>query len=425
MRHVALEWESKKMPERDASAAPPQPMRAGAKAVIAICTTAYFLDGVVHTVMGPLAPSIARGLELSNSELGPIFSANLIGQMFGLILFPLAAARHGHRLIVVLTLTGFGLFQLGSALAQDGQQLFALRLLTGLFLGGALPSCLAMVTAAAPPHRRGFIITVLFTGYGAGCAIAGLVSLLFFLGGWQGAMALTGGLCLLAAGVAARWLREPAVLEEEAAAPGTTPARIALEIVAPRYLLGTIMLWVLFISLLTISYCLNSWLPTLMVQVGRDPALASMSVSIFGLGGILAALGVGALIDRFGPTVVLMTALAVSAGLLFWIGQVLATASVPLLMALLVTAGFFALGAYAGINVVLASYYPHHLRALGIGITKSVGRVGTIIAPVLIGFALDAGMRETVVMSLFAIPALLAAGAIWMIARAQRGMAAT
>ena len=30
------------------------------------------------------------------------------------------------------------------------------------------------------------------------------------------------------------------------------------------------MLWALFISMLTISYCLNSWLPTLLVEVGRD-----------------------------------------------------------------------------------------------------------------------------------------------------------
>ena len=221
-----------------------------------------------------------------------------------------------------------------------------------------------------------------------------------------------------------RWLQEPPVPRGEA--PHEAGAvQIALQLVAPRYLLGTIMLWMLFISLLTISYCLNSWLPTLMVQVGRDQALASMSVSIFGLGGILAALGVGVLIDRLGPTPVLMTALAISAVLLFWIGQVLATASVPVLVILLVAAGFFALGAYAGINVVLASYYPHHLRALGIGLTKSVGRVGTVIAPVLIGFALDAGMRETVVMSLFAAPALLAAGAIWVIARARRDIVGT
>jgi MFS family permease len=387
--------------------------------IVAICSIAYFLDGLVHTVMGPLAPSVARSLSLSNAALGPIFSANLIGQCFGLILFPLAAARYGHRPVVVTTMIGFGLFQLLSGFAQDGQQLFGLRLATGFFLGGALPSCLAMVTAAAPPERRGFTITILFTGYGAGCAIAGLVSLLFAFGGWRMAMILIGGLCLLAALIAWKWLEEPEVPAGETKA-GPGPAGGALALVGRPYLIGTLMLWLLFISMLTISYCLNSWLPILMVQVGRDAALASMSVSIFGLGGIIAALGVGLLIDRFGPTRVLVTSLLVSALLLLLIGQVLATAETWLLILLLVVAGLFALGAYAGINVVLASFYPHQLRALGIGVTKSVGRVGTVIAPVLVGLALSAGMAETTVMSLFAAPAVLAAMSLLVIGATRR-----
>jgi MFS family permease len=390
-------------------------LSAAAVRIVAICSIAYFLDGVVHTVMGPLAPSIAGALRLSNAELGPIFSANLIGQCFGLVLFPLVAARTGHRPVVILTMVGFGLFQLLSGFAQDGQQLFLLRLATGFFLGGSLPSCLAMVTAAAPVERRGFIITILFTGYGAGCAIAGLVSLLFILGGWRMAMILIGAVCLLASLVAWRWLEEPEVpAGENYVKPG--PAGGALSLLGRPYLIGTLMLWLLFISMLTISYCLNSWLPILMVQVGRDPALASMSVSIFGLGGIIAALGVGALIDRFGPTRVLVTSLLASAILLLWLGQVLATAETWLLVLLLVMAGLFGLGAYAGINVVLASFYPHQLRAIGIGITKSVGRVGTVIAPVLIGLALTAGMAETTILSLFAAPAVLAALSLIVIA---------
>lgn len=397
-------------------------LSAAAVRIIAICSIAYFLDGIVHTVMGPLAPSIARALSLSNAELGPIFSANLIGQCFGLVLFPLVAARVGHRPVVIATMVGFGLFQLLSGFAQDGQQLFLLRLATGFFLGGSLPSCLAMVTAAAPVERRGFIITILFTGYGAGCAIAGLVSLLFILGGWRMAMVLIGAVCLLASLVAWRWLEEPAIPAGETAAR-SGPVEGVVSLLGRPYLIGTLMLWLLFISMLTISYCLNSWLPILMVQVGRDPALASMSVSIFGLGGIIAALGVGALIDRFGPTRVLVTSLLTSAALLLWLGQVLATAETWLLVLLLVVAGLFALGAYAGINVVLASFYPHQLRAIGIGITKSVGRVGTVIAPVLIGLALSAGMAETTILSLFAAPAVLAALSLIVIAATRHGKA--
>jgi MFS family permease len=229
---------------------------------------------------------------------------------------------------------------------------------------------------------------------------------------------------MLAAAVAWVWLRVP---ERAAAAPvrdGRGGKPNPLELVSPEYLAGTLALWLLFVAMLTISYCLNSWLPTLLVEVGRDQAFAALSVSIFSLGGIIAALGVGVLIDRFGASRTLVTFLAISTALLLVIGQVLASAPPALLMVLLVLCGFFTLGAYGGVNVVLATFYPDHLRALGIGWTKSVGRVGTLIAPVLIGLGLTAGIAETTVMSLFAAPAAVAAlslVAIAMAARARSG----
>jgi len=66
-----------------------------ATGTIAICTAIYLLDGLIHTILGPLAPDIARSLELSKAELGPIFSSNLIGQCLGLVVFPAIAGRLG------------------------------------------------------------------------------------------------------------------------------------------------------------------------------------------------------------------------------------------------------------------------------------------------------------------------------------------
>jgi MFS family permease len=117
----------------------------------------------------------------------------------------------------------------------------------------------------------------------------------------------------------------------------------------------------------------------------------------------------------------LVTFLGVSTVLLYVIGQTLATASTTVLAVLLAACGFFVLGAYGGINVVLATYYPAAMRATGIGWSKSIGRLGTLIAPVLIGAALSAGMVVTTIMSLFAIPAVLAAASLILIGRIERG----
>ncbi len=392
---------------------------------IAVCTAIYFLDGLIHTILGPLAPDIARSLSLGNAELGPIFSSNLVGQCLGLVVFPALASRFGHRITVALAVAGFALGQTASALADSGTSLFVIRLVTGVFLGGCLPSCLAIVTAQAPAKRRGLSILVLFTGYGLGAAVAGIVAAGFAdHGGWRAAMVAVGGLSFLAAVAAWVWLRDGDTSEAEAEPRETSGPPAALQILGPGYLVGTMMLWLLFIVMLTISYCLNSWLPIMLVEVGHDEAFAALSITIFGFGGAIAALGVGALIDRFGAMPVLIGFLAAAAAFLFAAGQVIATAPQATLAVLLGAAGFFSLGAYGGVNVVLAGFYPDALRATGIGWAKSVGRLGTVIAPIVIGFALAAGLSSTVVMSLFAIPAVLAILALVTISRTRTWRAA-
>jgi MFS family permease len=377
---------------------------------VGVCALVYFLDGLVHTIMGPLAPQVAPALHLSNAELGSVFSANLLGQCVGLVLLPPVAARWSDRWVVGASLAGFGAMQLASAFATGAESLFLLRFATGVFLGGCLPSCLALVTAAAPPQRRGLAITAIFTGYGLGATVAGLVAGAFALwGGWRMAMAAVGAGCLVSALVSLALLADvPRSVEGEGASTQVSP----LALLSARYRIGTLLLWLTFVALLIISYCLSSWLPVLLVQVGRDPAFAALAVSTFQFGGMAAALLFGVLMDRVGTTPVLVSALVLATGLLFAAGLVIETASTAALLALLAASGFFAQGAYGAVNVVLASFYPPRLRSTGIGWAKSVGRIGTFVAPILIGLGLSAGMAQGTVLSWFAAPAALSALAL-------------
>jgi MFS family permease len=310
---------------------------------------------------------------------------------------------------VLLAVAGFGLGQCASALSVGAADLFGWRFITGVFLGGCLPSCLAVVSGVAPRKRRGLAIMLLFTGYGLGATIAGLIAAAFAdAGGWRAAMVVVGIVCIVTALAAWMTLEIPDRVSATDGGESAEGNATVFGILARRYLLSTTMLWLLFVAMLTISYCLNSWLPTLLVEVGRDRTLAAISVSIFSFGGIVAALGVGLLIDRFGAMQTLITFVALSTALLFVVGRVLQSASAEMLLALLGACGFFVLGAYGGVNVVLADSYPDHLRATGIGWAKSVGRIGTVIAPILIGFGLSAGATGATIMSWFALPASLA-----------------
>lgn len=379
--------------------------------LVAICALVYFLDGLVHTIMGPLAPAFAPELRLDSAALGPVFSANLIGQCIGLIAFPPVAAKFGDRWTVGLTLAGFGAAQAATGLADSGDALFWMRLVTGVFLGGCLPSCLAMVTAAAPAHRRGLAITALFTGYGLGATMAGMVAVAFTgFGGWRIAMAAVGLLCLASSVVALLFLRD--VADPDGPGEITQSRANPLALLSRDYWFGTVMLWLVFIAMLTISYCLSSWLPTLLVRLGYDAAFAAVALSIFSFGGIAAALCVGLMIDRFGALRVIVGCLLVSAILFLMTGAFIGASSALGLQALLALCGFFSLGAYGGVNVILASFYPYDLRSTGIGWAKSVGRIGTVAAPILIGLQLQAGIAETWILASFAVPALVASVAL-------------
>jgi MFS family permease len=387
--------------------------------LIGVCSLAFFLDSLIPALMGPLATPIAVSLSLSRPELGAVFSANLVGQCLGLLTIPLLTARLGHRRIILWTTLGFGLSQALTAWVVDRETLVASRLITGIFLGGALPSCLAAVTQGTPPSRRGIATMLLFTAYGLGGAVAGFLASLFVEGGdWRIAFGVTGGACLAAVIVCWRWLEEPP--PESPTWSAEDPAglrRRLVEIVQPPLLSGTLLLWLMFICALTIYYCLSSWLPTLLVDLGRSPRLAAYAIGSYTGGGVVSGLLIGPLIDRYGAHRVLSLFFAVAALLLFVIGQSMGTLTDAPLLALLATCGFFMLGAYGGINVVLAGYYPAELRAVGVGWAKSVSRLGTVLPPIAIGYALAHGIDAETIVTLFALPAALVMAALLVIRR--------
>ena len=384
--------------------------------LIGLCSLAFFLDCLIPALMGPLAPAIAQSLHLSRTELGAVFSANLVGQCVGLVTIPLAAARFGHRNIIIWTTLGFALTQTLTTFVMDRDMLVASRLIAGIFLGGALPSCIAAVTQGTPVARRGLAIMLLLTAFGLGGAVAGFLGSLFVDGDdWRMAFVVTGAACLLAVLACWRWLEEPP--SDELPGAGIGSRRSLIDIVSPPLLTGTLLLWLMFIGALTIYYCLSSWLPTLLIDIGRSPRLAAYAVGSYTTGGVISGLLIGPLIDRFGAHRLLSLFFGIAAVLLLAIGQGIDKLSDGSLLALLATCGFFMLGAYGGMNVVLAGYYPTALRAFGVGCAKSAGRLGTVLPPIAVGYGLSQGIKAETIVSLFAVPAVVVMVALLLIRR--------
>src|SRR5258708_28978 len=117
--------------------------------LLATCAAVLTLDGFDTTSIGFVAPSLAKECSLTKGALGPGFSAGLFRLMIGALV--LAAVR-------------------------DVNTLLAIRFLTGLGLGGAMPNAIAMTSEFSPHRRRATMVMIMFCGFSAGAALGGLLA---------------------------------------------------------------------------------------------------------------------------------------------------------------------------------------------------------------------------------------------------------
>jgi DHA1 family chloramphenicol resistance protein-like MFS transporter len=134
-------------------------------------TTAAFGEACLYAVLGPLLPSIARDIHLSDPEAGLLSAAYPAGMFLGTLPAGLAAARRP-RATAICGMWLVTLSCLGFALGQDGGVLTAARLLQGAGAAAAWAGALAWIIREGDPGARGALIgTTLGAGF-AGTVVA-------------------------------------------------------------------------------------------------------------------------------------------------------------------------------------------------------------------------------------------------------------
>ena len=97
-------------------------------------------DGYDIAAIALAAPELVRAWGVSRAELGPVFSASLIGILFGSMIFGWIGDRYGRKTALVQSLLLFGILTWLAAYATNLQQMFWLRLVAGLGIGGVIPT---------------------------------------------------------------------------------------------------------------------------------------------------------------------------------------------------------------------------------------------------------------------------------------------
>ena len=132
----------------------------------------------------------------------------------------------------------------------------------------------------------------------------------------------------------------------------------------------------------------------------------------------MGSLAEGPLMNRFRPVIVLLIEFMVFAVLVV----VLAAANLSLGLVAVIS---FGLGisiqaAQAGLLIFAVTLYPIEIRSTGAGWSVAVGIVGSIIGPLLGGFAMLARWPVQMIFLAGAVPALCAAVAVTVIAVQER-----
>ena len=368
------------------------------------------IDGYDIAAIAFAAPSVAKEWALKPGALGPVFSASLIGILFGSAIFGWVGDRYGRKAALVLSNLLFGVFTLAAAYATNLDQMFWLRLLAGLGIGGVIPNVVSLNAESAPRKLRATLAIIAVGCVPLGGAIPGFVTAVFVPQyGWQ-ILFLIGGIVPIIIAIAAmiglpesiKYMalhesqrgkmekliaiispdyKVPAnakfVIEDEKQYSGFNPGHLFRDGLA----LITPLLWLLFALNLMGYFFLISWTPTLMTAAKLPPATAALAGAMLQVGGTVGALSLCWWLQKhrfFAVAIMFVVAVPVVGS----IGYAGLTSKAALLTATFF-AGFFVLGIQSAINAIGALIYPTSLRANGSGWELGIGRIGSIAGPLV------------------------------------------
>jgi AAHS family 4-hydroxybenzoate transporter-like MFS transporter len=373
------------------------------------------IDGYDIAAIAFAAPHLVREWGLKPGQLGPVFSASLVGILFGSALFGWIGDRYGRKIALISSNLLFGVFTFAAAYSTNLEQLFWLRLLAGLGIGGVIPNIVAINTESGPRKYKATLALIAVGFVPIGGAIPGVVAatlvpshgwqILFTIGGIVPIVLAVIGLFALPESIKFMALHESqrAKMEKTLAAldPGFKVPPNATFIIEdeqqfrgfnPAYLfrqglhLITPLLWLLFALNLMGYFFLLSWTPTLMQMLKLPPSVGALAGAMIQIGGTVGSLALARWFERqrfFAIAIVFVIAVPVVASIGF-----AGTTSTTALAIATFCAGFCVLGIQTGINVAGALVYPTSLRANGSGWELGIGRIGSIIGP-LVGLPVE------------------------------------
>jgi MFS family permease len=426
--------------------------------VVAALGITWILDGLEVTLVGSVAGALKQSpvLRLSNTEIGLVSSAYLIGAVLGAVFFGWLTDRLGRKKLFFVTLAVYLVATAATAFSWSFWSFALFRFLTGAGIGGEYAAINSTIQELIPARVRGWTDLVINGSFWVGAAIGAAGSIVLLDPqllpvdmGWRAAFAIGALLSTVVlfmrmwlpesprwlvthgraddaerilADIESRFRREGHVLEDgpfqkiRLRARSHTPLREVIDTLVTaqrrRTAVGLALMaaQAFFYNAIFFTYAL---ILTDFYGIAADKV--GWSILPFAAGNFLGPLLLGRLFDTLGRRLMIALTYALSGLLLAAVGYLFAN---DLISAQSLTIGwsivfFFASAAASSAYLTVSETFPLEIRALAIALFYAIGTgVGGVLGPWLMGALIETGSRQSVFLGYMLGAVLMIAAAI-------------
>lgn len=416
--------------------------------LVAVLVGGMFLDGYILGIVGPVTGDMTDAMALSELWVGLIAAGPLFGIFIGAPLGGWATDRFGRK---PLFLIDMGLFVVASALqfvAGSGDalggaalQLFVVRLLMGVAIGGEYSIGWPLMSEFAPAHLRGRLLALTLVAWYAGFMIAFVIGTVLVEATDLGWRAILGSTTLIAVVLflarlglpeSPRWLwnagrrdearriahryLESAEDMEDVEHEDTQQGTVGM-LFSPGYRRATLFTSVFWFCAVTPYFAIATFADDVLGTYGLGGVGGGIALSAVALAAVVLTV---VLIDRMGRRVLTVPPQWLCTGVLVVIG-LWAGAPPVLVLGLFLVFSFFNAMYTTLTGIYPAEVFPTEIRGIGTGFAAAVSRIGAGLGTFLLPWSMThLGTGETMLIA--AAVALLGAAVSQWLAPETKGL---
>lgn len=406
--------------------------------IVIMCFILNMNDGIDVLVVSYTGSEILSEWGLTKAQQGYIFSAGLAGMTLGCLLIAPLADRIGRRKLFIFAIALETIGMLLSSVVSAYNQLLFLRFISGLGIGGLLPTMAAVASEFSSEKRKDLAVGFVQAGWPIGAILMGFFTawavpqfgwrFAFFSAGAISALMLLMIVFFMPESIEYLWKKQPknalgrinkVLLRMGYEKIDTLPEKRSTQkpglkdLFAEEYRVSTILLCIgIFFGFMTL-YTLISWVPSIATDSGMPFRMATYVGTVLNIGAFVGSTGIGWLAARFNIKKLIFVFFLLAFGIMVAYGNISLSNALVFIITFLI--GITVQGGFNGYWPATTRVYETRIRTTGVGMAIGAGRFGAIAGPALFGVLSDLNLSISTLFILFSIPLLISGIAAYLV----------